>query len=214
MKYKTFFVLSTGAVVLAACTSNTPQNIVDQERNRAKVIEAKNERLKEHIESLPDWVVHPPQPDQEGVFAVGTAESDNLQVAFNKARLEAEFGLAKLYGQELSGAERIYHSDSTLLSQSRYQGVIDKLVSEVPVVGFSTEKQEVNAVNGRYSVYVLLKLPYDEFNKVVQQRQSRETSAEMKEAFNQLYLRIDRKKALAMKKSSQGEDKQLENSEE
>lgn len=226
MRFRTLLVLSTGAVVLAACSTNTPQNIVERDQDRAKVIEAQNQRLEQRIESLPDWVLHPPQPDHEGVFAVGTAESDNLQIAVNKARLEAEFGLAKLYGQELSGTERMYHSDSTFFSQSRYQGVIDKLVSEVPVVGFSTEKQEIGAVNGRYSVFVLLKLPYDEFNKVVQQRQSRETSAEMKEAFNELHERIEQRKqalnernlSIALKKQGQGnaltDEIQLENPEE
>lgn len=190
-----YMITAVGIVLLAGCASNEPRNALEAEKLQQKVMDARNEKIDEHIDSLPKWVVSPPKPDGKGMYAVGTAESDQLQIAINKARLEAEFGLAKLYSQELSGSERIYSTENNGQPINRYQGIIDKLVSEVPVVGFSTEEQEIKAINGKYNVYVLLKLPYDEFNAVLKNRKNRETAQDMVEAFDELERRLDKRKA-------------------
>ncbi|MFC1355027.1 MAG: hypothetical protein G8D89_21915 [gamma proteobacterium symbiont of Clathrolucina costata] len=128
---------------------------------------------------------------------MGIGESDNVSLALKKARLEAEFGLAKLYSQELSGSERIYSTDSDHATDNRYVGLIDKLVQSVPVVGYSTVEQEIQAGNGRYQVYVMLKLPYDEFNKVLKQQREGKVSHDMASAFDELEKRLDIRRSLS-----------------
>ena len=61
---------------------------------------------------------------QSGLYALGVAEAANWSLARKKGFLEAEFGLAKLYRQELSGSERSYtneRDDKTMYSQRVFQ---------------------------------------------------------------------------------------------
>lgn len=147
------------------------------------------------MDSLPEWAINPPKSDQEGMYAVGMGASDSFATALKMATLEAEFGLAKMYSQELSGSERIYATGGDFDGVSVYQGLIDKIVDSVPIVGYQTEKKEISAMNGRYQAFVLLKLPYEEFNKVLNEKRSAESDLAMKEAFNELEQRLEKRRA-------------------
>jgi hypothetical protein len=147
------------------------------------------------VDSLPEWAINPPKSDQEGMYAVGMGASDSFATALKMATLEAEFGLAKMYSQELSGSERIYATGGDFDGVSVYQGLIDKIVDSVPIVGYQTEKKEISAMNGRYQAFVLLKLPYEEFNKVLNEKRSAESDLAMKEAFNELEQRLEKRRA-------------------
>ena len=129
------------------------------------------------------------------MYAVGMGASDSFATALKMATLEAEFGLAKMYSQELSGSERIYATGGDFDGVSVYQGLIDKIVDSVPIVGYQTEKKEISAMNGRYQAFVLLKLPYEEFNKVLNEKRSAESDLAMKEAFNELEQRLEKRRA-------------------
>lgn len=174
-------------MLLVSCSS---QQLSDADKAKVAQTKVITENMQKHLEKVPHWAISPPEPDTKGIFASGIGESDNLSTAIKKARLEAEFGLAKLYSQELSGSERQYESDGNAISDRRFVGLIDKLVDSVPVVGFSNEKQEVFAENGKYHAFVLLKLPYAEFNKILQEKKAEETKRDMKEAFDELALRL------------------------
>lgn len=191
--------LCLAVAAITGCSANSSFDVADIEELKEQQIENRNEAIEEHLDQLPEWVLQPPQPDAHGMYAVGTAESNNLQTAINRARLEAEFGLAKMYGQEISGSERTYSTDSDSFANSRYVELIDKLIAEVPIVGFSVEAQEIQPVNGKYGVFVLVKLPYDEFNKVLQAQRDRVKAVEMKKEFDELERRIEKRRADLMR---------------
>lgn len=184
--FKALITLSS-IILLVSCSS---QQLSDADKATAAQTKAITEHMQKHLKKVPDWAVSPPEPDAKGIFASGIGESDNLSTAIKKARLEAEFGLAKLYSQELSGSERQYESDGNVISDRRFVGLIDKLVDSVPVVGFTNEKQEVFADNGKYHAFVLLKLPYSEFKIPVQEKKAEETKRDMNEAFEELESRL------------------------
>lgn len=188
-------------LLLTACASNRLAQNADTEDLRQVVIEKQNEAINDHIDTVPDWVLKPPAPDGVGMYAVGVGESNNLQISIKKAHLEAEFGLAKLYKQELSGSERMYSTDNGGYANTNYVGLIDKLVQQVPVVGFSVEEQTVTALEGKYMVYVLLKLPYDQFNDVLQEHLAQASREDMKQAFLDLERRLDKRRAQTLEVS-------------
>ncbi|MFC1337529.1 MAG: hypothetical protein G8D91_22980 [gamma proteobacterium symbiont of Clathrolucina costata] len=194
---RAFAVTTLAMILIAGCASHEPMTAAEMESAKQEALEIRNEALEGNIDSLPKWVSNTPAPDAEGMYAVGIGESDNVSLALKKARLEAEFGLAKLYSQELSGSERIYSTDSDHATDNRYVGLIDKLVQSVPVVGYSTVEQEIQAGNGRYQVYVMLKLPYDEFNKVLKQQREGKVSHDMASAFDELEKRLDIRRSLS-----------------
>ena len=176
-----------------------------QARAEADYREREQERMESHIDAIPGWALEAPHPDETGMYAVGMGESKKLRVALRKATLDAEFGLAKLYSQELSGSERSYTQDNAEGGvDEQYTALIDKLVDSVPLAGFEVVEQQVKPINGEYHAFVLLKLPYDEFNRVLQSQKREARDAEITAAFDDLERRLEKRRA------EKRQDEQLE----
>ena len=188
MKAKVIFSLCTSMLLLGC--SSTEYDPVAAAKEQSEIVEIKNELIETNLKTIPSWALDPPKSDNSGMFAVGIGSSESLELAMKKASLEAEFGLAKLYSQELSGSERLFSKGGRTIDSSLYIGLIDKIVDAVPVVGYSTEEKEVRALGGRYQAFILLKLPYDEFNAVLNMQREQQTQAEMREAFGELEQRL------------------------
>lgn len=193
------------SIVLVGCASKPTAESVQKDQIKAEELRAKAESSRAEkrqainevfIEGIPQWALQPPNPDAGGMYAVGSAESQSLSVAQKKAMLDAEFGLAKQYRQELSGSERSYtqeRNDQSLSSQ--YTQLIDKLVTRVPVVGFEVVKQEVKSIQGTFHSWVLLKLPYAQFNKVLQEQRAEAVEVTVQKAFDDLDRRLKERAA-------------------
>lgn len=188
------YTVTISAMVLALTGCATPEERAEEARQDR--IEARNEQLQAQVESLPGWVLETPKSDATGYFAVGIGKSGDLNMALKKARMEAEFALAKQYSQMLSGSERMYQTDSAI-SQEKFVALIDKVVDEVPIVGYSVENQKIVVSDGQYNAYMLLKLPYDEFNAVLKQQRAKALDSEMKDAFAELEKRLAARRQLA-----------------
>jgi len=135
-----------------------------------------------------------PKPDVRGVYAVGIGQGERIQLALDKAKLQSEFGLAKVLKQELSGSERMYQRDAGRgASSERYSALVDKLVAKVALAGQEILRQEVKAVDGRFHAYVLMFLPYEEFNQVLRVQQQAETDKNMTRDVAELERRVEEK---------------------
>lgn len=182
-------------ILLSACSSNpTSRQLVKEQLQIEKTRQQAAQKQAENtIDAMPSWAAVVPRPDSTGVYALGIADSDKVQLALKKAQLQAEYGLAKQFNQELAGSERSMQQDAGANSSSQYQSLIQSLVSYVPVVGFEVVKQEVKAVNGQFQAYMLLKLPYAEFNKALQNQKQQNQNVQMRQAFNDLELRLQQR---------------------
>lgn len=201
---KKYNIVMSGALVvgvlMSGCSSAPSKEGLAKDDVRAAEVRAKAEeekralvqkRMEAEISQVPEWALKQPRPDESGVYAVGISESDKINVAIHKATLEAEFGLAKNFNQELSGSERLYAQDNnSRVGKDQYTALIDKLVSQVPVVGFEVVNQEVKALDGKYNVYVMLKLPYAQFNRVLQEQRSKTEDRTIAKAFDDLERRL------------------------
>ena len=196
-------VIAIGTLVAGCSTSPTMKSLAKDEADaaevRAQATEARQakeqKRMEATIDKVPKWAMEQPRPDDTGVYAVGSAESDKMRVAIKKATLEAEFGLAKIYKQELSGSERSYTQDNNgNVGQEQYTALIDKLVSEVPVVGFEIVRQEVMPIDGKYNAFILIKLPYAQFNSVIKEQRAKTDDITVRKAFDELGQRLDKRR--------------------
>lgn len=204
MKYLTTVVSMFLAVALSGCSTSPTmaeltKDSISASEARAEANEKAKKKNQEAMEAslskIPAWYLEVPKPDGTGVYAVGEGESNKVGVAMRKATLEAEFGLAKVYGQELSGSERSITQDSNGdSSSSQYTALIDKLVSQVPVTGFETIHQEVKTIDGKYHAFVLLKLPHEKFNAVLQNQEAKNKNAKVAEEFKELERRLDKRR--------------------
>lgn len=203
MKY-TLLATIIGSALLTGCASSPSERTLDmleeKEERRLSIQQEHEEREQERreaeIDATPDWVLSPPPADGTGIYAVGMAESKKLSHGMKAARLQAEFQLAKMYKQELSGSERAFEqgdSEGNVTAQTTF--LIDKLVDAVPIVGYEVIEQRIEPMYGKHVVYVLLKLPYDEFNKVLQQQRAETLDKKVLASFDDLERRLDKRRA-------------------
>ncbi|MCQ1061313.1 hypothetical protein LRP52_48030 [Photobacterium sp. ZSDE20] len=72
--------------------------------------------------------------------------------------------------------------------------MIDSLVDSVPVVGYRIIEREVKASQGKIHAYVLMKLPYDSVNQVLQDQKNAANDHSIKEAFEELENRLEKRR--------------------
>jgi hypothetical protein len=182
---------------LSACSSTDDvyERIAEIEEAREDRIAMQQEKMQEKAEETldvaPDWFFEPPQADATGFFGVGYSKSKHMGHALKAAKLQAEFALAKMYKQELSGSERAFErgdSEGNVATQTTF--LVDKIVDAVPVIGYDVIEQKMTPVEGVYETFVLLKLPYDEFNKVLQSQRQAELDTTVQAAFDDLERRL------------------------
>lgn len=196
---KILVLLVAAGTFLTGCSSSPDEEMAA----RLKALEEANQEIvakrnmaeqslrEQEMDVAPSWYLSPPDADGTGFYGVGYSKSKNLGHALKAARLQAEFALAKMYKQELSGSERAFergNSEGDVVTQTTF--LIDKIVDAVPVVGYSVVEQKMVPVNGVYETFVLLKLPYDEFNKVLQSQRERELDKTVQSAFDDLERRL------------------------
>lgn len=175
---------------LAACSHTSINDPAAFEESRQNLIKVRTENMQEHLEKVPEWALTSPRPDSDGVYAVGISSSTDVNLALKKSRLEAEFGLAKQFSQELSGVERSYSKDQDDYQTDSYTSTVYKLVKRVPISGYSIEKQEIVVSDGKYNSYVLLRLSNAQFSSLLRQQKSKETSDEIRNSYSDLEKRI------------------------
>lgn len=192
---KTLSLLLVATAVTACSSNDVYDRIAEVEEARQDRIatqqELMQETAEERLETAPDWFLEPPGADATGFYGVGYATSKNMGHALKAAKLQAEFALAKMYRQELSGSERAFERGDTegnVASKTTF--LIDKIVDAVPVVGYEIIEQTMLPMDGKYETFVLLKLPYDEFNEVLQAQRHAEMDTTVQAAFDDLERRL------------------------
>lgn len=192
------------AVLLVGCASEAEkiakeQLSVEQIREEAAAKERaeRTEKMEDYLDDIvPEWFLTPPKMDATGIYGAGTAASKDLGFAIRKAKLQAIYDAAKVMKQEMSGQERSLQRDQGSEGDvaQRTEFLIDALVAEVPVSGYDIVKNNVIPTDGQYHVFVLAKLPFDEFNQVM--RNSKDgLKGEFDDSFDQLERRIAAKKS-------------------
>ena len=197
-------IIATTGMTLAGCSSTpTADEIAEREAEAQEIrrdaamerMEHEQEQIEDLMDTVPDWAITPPQSASEGVYAVGMGKSKSLDTALKKASLQAQYALAKAYKQELSGNERSYVQDNANIGVTeQYTQLIDTLVDSVRVVGFRVIEQEVVPLQGNFNAYTLVKLPYEQFNTMLQQSKNETTSTDIRLAFKELEERLEKRR--------------------
>lgn len=183
-------------ILISACSSSpTEQHLEAMEESHKKLVEKKTEKISEQIELIPDWYLDIPKPDETGIYGVGVAESDNIFYSLKSAELDAKGDLSKQFKQFLSGQERRYENQSlqgNVSTQTEF--LIDNLIEEVNLAGVERVKREVVNNNGVGTAFVLLKMPYEHYNLALQNLKQQSFSEQVKESFEALELRLEKRK--------------------
>jgi len=215
----TTMILAMLLLFVTACSQDTAmyratQDSIAVSELKADALKAQQEKKQEAAETLiettPAWYLTTPSPDAGGMYAAGSGESDSMRIAMSKAKLRATFNLAKLYQKELSGSERDFQRDSgdgTVTVQ--YEQLIDELV-KASIVGEQNIEQKVKSIDGRIHAWVLMKLPYDEFNKILKQKSAQAQDKVIRSAFDDLERRLDKRRKQAIEDAQVKQKMQLQ----
>jgi hypothetical protein len=206
MTNKTKFIglLLATTILAVGCSSSPDEEMAErlaalEKAERDRIAEQKafeQSQRKEELNVAPGWYLSPPEADGTGVFGVGYSRSKHMGHALKAARLQAEFELAKMFKQELSGSERSFergNTDGDVVTQSTF--LIDKIVDAVPVVGYTVVEQKMVPLNGTFETFVLLKLPYDEFNKVLKSQREAALDKTVQASFDDLERRLNNRRS-------------------
>lgn len=190
-------------VVVSGCSSSPTDELYDrleameerQQDMREMYVEREQEKREAEIDAMPSWVLEPPESDSTGVYGVGMSKSKSAHFGLRAARLDAEFQIAKMFNQELSGGERSFAQGDTegnVVTQTRF--LIDKIVDAVPVIGYEVVEQKIIPVDGVDHSYVLLKMPFEEFNKALKEQRAKALDVTVQASFDDLERRLDKRR--------------------
>jgi hypothetical protein len=129
----------------------------------------------------PKWYINPPENKKGIRYTSGIATADDIQSAFDMARLTAESDLGKELKSQLNGEmdrERNVLKGKTTLD--RFQATVESVIS-ADVSGATIEKRDYHTKGNMYTAFVLLK--YNE--NVMQEKLLAKLEAE-KELYEEL----------------------------
>ena len=109
--------------------------------------------------------------DKQCIFGVGTAVSPDLSLAIEKAMMLAKAEMADIIKGEMNKSSKQFitelgkqHNKTTV---SEVESTIVNLIKNTPVRGYEIFKQDVTLTkNGYYRVWIGLRLPLGEYNKM------------------------------------------------
>ena len=136
-------------------------------------IAAREERMdtvEQTTDNIPTWFISVPT-DNTALFSAGTATSSDLQLAMDKAVLNAKRILADRINSTLSSKMKEFlsetGSDEDAQVLSEVERITSNLITEVNVAGYTQEKAEVKPTGTQYRAYVLLRYPLGKANQIL-----------------------------------------------
>ena len=109
--------------------------------------------------------------DKMCIFGVGTAVSPDLQLAIEKGMMVAKSELADIIKGEMNKSSKIFitelgkqHNKTTV---SEVESTIVNLITKTPVRGYEIFAKDITMTkNGYYRVWIGLRLPMGDYNKM------------------------------------------------
>ena len=151
--------------------------------NCASQYKIKKEKTK-IVETVPKWYVNDfsdkkacdtptfgKNKDRMCIFGVGTAVSPDLQLAIEKGMMVAKSELADIVKGEMNKSSKIFitelgkqHNKTTV---SEVESTIVNLITKTPVRGYEIFAKDITMTkNGYYRVWIGLRLPMGDYNKM------------------------------------------------
>ena len=190
-------ILVGGLFFLAACKT------VDEEA--LETAEASQQALTTEetiVSNMPDWCLNLPSSDM-ALYRCGIGESSNLNMARNRAALDAKRGLADSIDSQISSRmEDFLNATGTGDNEEvrqRSEVVTKNVTVEAQLVGYKEIKAETQSVDAKFLHYVLLEYPIGQANKAlltkIREDEVLSTTEAADEAMAELEAEIEKKRS-------------------
>ena len=163
---KVFAILALAAAVSACTTtpSDTYDKRVDAERVRREAAVEKS------IDRAPKWMSELPV-SANAVYANGSAVSQDMSMATDKAKLFAYGKICMAAGGRVSQQSKIFMMDNTDASYETSEVAIRGVCPDVDITGVEIKEVKRVAEGTRFRSYVLVALPTGDANALKKQKE-------------------------------------------
>src|SRR5210317_529033 len=130
------------AVLVAACDKTPPEVVAQKE-----LYEYQKAQVENQIDNMPNWYTNIPKED-DAVYAVGTSQTPDLQLAVDIAVLSAKTTLADRVNSRLRSQMKIFKAklgstdfDSTV--QNEFEQVTRNIIADADVAGYTIKQYKI-----------------------------------------------------------------------
>ncbi len=117
----------------------------------------------DRIDDIPNWFVSPPEDTENFLYAIGQAESANIEISRTRAEMIAKNNLAGKLGQKIESLQKLFEDEIQSNNESSYSSSFTnaiQIITSQELVGSMIEEQKFSAKKGGgYINYILLKIP-------------------------------------------------------
>ena len=154
------------AVMVSACDKTPPETVMSKQ-----MFEYKSSQVEKQIDEMPDWYTKVPE-DDEAVYAVGTSEAPDLQLAVDFAVLSAKTTLADRVNSRLRSQMKIFKSkignnDFDSVAQTDFEQATRNIIADADVAGYTVKDFKVVPNGTQYRAYALLEYKDSVANRVI-----------------------------------------------
>ena len=179
------------ALLAILVSSLTACGTTDVYERRAEADRAQRTRDAEQaVSRAPVWMTKLPE-SRDAVYANGTAVSNDMAMAEEKARLIALAKICVAAGGSVDQQSRVYQTDTEETSTERSETAIQSRCRTVDVTGSEVREIQRVAEGSRIRAYVLVALPTGEANPLVRARDQRDARRDTEQRAKQAFERLN-----------------------
>jgi hypothetical protein len=146
-----------GITILAACSTETVSIVSTSITSQASLTKVGNVK----VLVIPEWCNNLPDNTVFSIYACGTAKSDTLSMARNRAQLDAKRQLADIMQNKIaSSITEKMTEDSTTVNQDTTSSSQDIMVR-----GYQRLKEETITIENGYQHFILMEMDIGTYSK-------------------------------------------------
>ena len=169
MKFLTYISILTLLGIINGCAPK-PGSPEAALKIKQEALKAQEDKVDKTVSSIPKWCLNPPLSDL-ALSACGSGESLNMNMARNRAILDAKRLLADTIDSEISSRmEDFLKSTGTELNEKVKQAseiVTKNTTIEAKLTGYKQINTKAVSMNGKFQFYVLLEYPIGKANQAL-----------------------------------------------
>ncbi len=203
-------------VLLSACSASNPFVSANTANIKTKppigvvksMYEHQANKVKQQVAEVPKWYTKMPVKD-DAIYAVGTANTPDLQLSNDIAILSAKTTLADRINGRVNSITKSFitkvgSTDADAAVMNEIQTATKNIISDVDVAGYNVQESKVVSNGTQYRVYVLLEYSDENAQKILLNRLKKDkmllSKIKSNEAFKELDESVNKSKVDEIKK--------------
>ncbi|CAB4129855.1 hypothetical protein UFOVP116_147 [uncultured Caudovirales phage] len=162
MNFKLTGLVVAACLVATGCATKTPEPALATQLPTVKNYDPPLPPP-EPVVQIPSWYVSPPAMTAQSIFTAGTATSNNLSMATQKAMLDADTKLAFQMESSIKAMLKSYQVDMTNDSVEHTELVAKKMAAIV-INGHVQSDMQIVQEGKRFRVFILMRYPLEGLN--------------------------------------------------